>query len=64
MRLRMIREVIGSPDGIEVRRYEAGRVYEIPAPLAQALLASGRAEEDKAIDRVPETKEIPKRGRK
>lgn len=49
MKIRMLLTKRGSPDGITVLEYEAGRKYDIPAPLATIFLAQGWAEEDKEL---------------
>lgn len=49
MKVRMLRTQNGSPDGIQVFVYEAGRKYDIPAELAAVFLAQGWAEEDKEL---------------
>ena len=54
MEVRMVLSARGSPDGIEVRHYEAGKKYDLPAELADVFLAQGWAEEDKEL--VLETK--------
>lgn len=57
MRIRMTHTTNGSPDGLVVRRYEAGEAYTLPARLARNFLEQGVAIQDKAIDRAPNTKE-------
>ena len=57
MKIRMLTTKRGSPDGLEVREYEAGHKYDLPAELASVFLAQGWAEEDKEL--VLETKEEP-----
>ena len=47
MQIRMLRTQRGSPDGLEVRLYEAGRKYDVPAELAAVFIGQGSAEEDK-----------------
>ncbi len=54
MEIRMLRTLKGSPDGFEVREYEAGRKYDVPEGLAENFLGQGAAEEDKEL--VLETK--------
>lgn len=58
MKIRMLRTLKGSPDGIEVREYEAGRKYDIPESLAANFLGQGAAEEDKEL--ILEIKEEPR----
>ena len=57
MIVRMLTTKLGSPDGLEVREYEAGRKYDIPERLAANFLGQGAAEEDKEL--VLETKAEP-----
>jgi hypothetical protein len=54
MKIRMLQSTKGSPDGIEVRQYEAGTKYDVPEELAAVFLSQGWAEEDKEF--VLETK--------
>jgi len=49
MKIRMLRTLKGSPDGLEVREYEAGRKYDVPERLAGNFLGQGAAEEDKEL---------------
>lgn len=60
MKIRMLRTLKGSPDGLEVREYEAGRKYDVPERLAGNFLGQGAAEEDKEL--VLETKSKPQGG--
>ncbi|WP_143123680.1 hypothetical protein [Thermoactinomyces sp. DSM 45892] len=56
MRIRMIRTMPGSPDGMKIYIYEADQVYDLPSSLARTFLEEGWAREDKAIDKIPEVK--------
>lgn len=56
MKIRMLIDQKGSPDGIQVNEYEAGKKYDLPANLAQVFLDNNWAEEDKAFDSAPEKK--------
>lgn len=56
IRVRMLRDLDFSPDGINIRRFEAGGSYSLPKAQADRYLKKGLAEEDKAVDKVPETK--------
>lgn len=47
MNVRMLSTRRGSPDGIEIREYEAGRKYDLSPSLAGIFLGAGWAEEDK-----------------
>ncbi len=52
MKIRMLQQVVASPDGINARTLEEGEEYEvldtaIPHWMADAFLADGRAEEVK-----------------
>ena len=57
MKVRMLITKRGSPDGLEVREYEAGKKYDLPERLAGIFLSQGWAEEDKEL--VLETKAEP-----
>lgn len=48
---------------MDVHLHEAGQVYDLPASLAAVYLHEGWAEEDRALNRAPETK-APRRGRR
>jgi hypothetical protein len=54
MKVRMLTTKLGSPNGLEVREYEAGQKYDMPESLAEIFLSQGWAEEDKEL--VPEIK--------
>jgi len=56
MKVRMLSAHQGSPDGIEIREYEAGRKYDLSPSLAEIFLGAGWAEEDKELV-PPETKD-------
>ena len=58
MKVRMVKTVNGSPDGIEVRQYAAGAKYDVPAGLATVFLAQGWAEEDKELTLETKTQEV------
>lgn len=47
MRVKMLRDAPGSPDGIQVNEYLKGDVYEVSVSLGQAFLEAGFAELDK-----------------
>jgi hypothetical protein len=58
VRVRMLRTMNGSPDGIQVNTYEAGQVYDkVPQSLADVFLREGAAEEDKQRAGPAERKE-------
>lgn len=61
MKVRMTQTTKGSPDGIQVNEYEAGKKYDLPESLASVFLGQGFAEEDKALDRAPEIKKAKRR---
>jgi len=56
MRVRMMTTRVAAPNGRDQQTFQAGAVYDVPEELARGWLASGKAEEDKMIDPVPETK--------
>ena len=43
MRVRIIRETRGQVDGMSLRYYHAGEAYDVPALLAEYLVAEGLA---------------------
>lgn len=43
MRVRMLVDAPGSPDGIEVREYMADTTYDVPASLGAVLVVHGFA---------------------
>ena len=49
MKVRMLTTKQGSPNGLEIRDYEAGQKYDLPARLAEIFLSQGWAEEDKEL---------------
>ncbi len=65
MRVLVTKTTRAAPDGLTVRRYEAGQSYDLPADLARVFIAEGwgRAMEaapaNKAFARAPETKTPP-----
>ncbi len=65
MRVLVTKTTRAAPDGLMVRRYEAGQSYDLPADLARVFIAEGwgRAMEaapaNKAFARAPETKTPP-----
>jgi len=57
----------GSPDGLEIREYEAGKKYDLPARLAGIFLSQGWAEEDKELVlevKIEAPAEVPQRTKK
>ena len=66
MRLKMLRDDRGSPNGIAVEDYKAGEEYEIPYSLARVFIHLGSAieitvaeSEEKAIASAPENASAP-----
>lgn len=49
MKVRMLQNHTGSPDGIQVLDYQAGQKYDLPESLAGVFLREGWAEEDKEL---------------
>lgn len=47
MKVRMLQNRSGSPDGIQVFEYRAGQKCDLPESLASVFLREGWAEEDK-----------------
>lgn len=60
MKVRMLTTKRGSPDGLEIREYEAGQKYDLPDRLAGIFLSQDWAEEDKEL--VLEIKAEPQPG--
>lgn len=56
MRIRMLQDRRGSPDGISTVLYKAGEAYELPSALAEPWLAKGYCEQDKMLLGPSETK--------
>lgn len=48
MRVKMLEDAQGSPDGAHVYPYEGGKVYEVGDDLGNAFIAEGVAEVSKA----------------
>jgi len=59
MRVRMLTDRRGSPDGIHAELYQAGQVYDLPPDLAEPWLAKGICEQDKMLPGPSETKDGP-----
>jgi hypothetical protein len=49
MKVRMLRDAPGSPDGVTVNQYANGEVYEVTESLGDAFLAEGFAEAYKDV---------------
>jgi hypothetical protein len=47
MKVRMLTTRTAAPDGLNVREFEAGKTYELPASLAEPWLAAKVCEQDK-----------------
>lgn len=47
MRVKMLWDAPGSPDGIHVYRYENGKLYDVTDSLGNAFIESGAAKVDK-----------------
>lgn len=58
MRIRMLRDLEIAFDGRTVRELKRGESYDVPEAFVPNLLRKGYAEEDKAIDKAPETKTV------
>lgn len=56
MKVRMLVDRKGSPDGVHAELYQAGQIYDLPLALAQPWLEKGYAEEDKILPGPPEKK--------
>lgn len=72
-KVKMLKSIRGSEDGLKVNMYYAGREYEVGDDLLRLFIMDGvvelveekavEVEENKAIEKAPENKAI-KRGRK
>lgn len=65
MRIVMIKEAAGSPDGVNIKTFPAGEEYEIGSPLmsqvlAECFLDSGNAQEVQPDGKNTATKGKPK----
>lgn len=60
MKIKMLVDAPGSPDGVTVNQYAEGETYEVPADLGDVLVAEGHAERVQATKPKPERN---KRGR-
>lgn len=47
MRIKMLTDAPGSPDGIQINEYLDGKVYEVTADLGATFIEAGFAEADK-----------------
>lgn len=66
MKIKMLRNKLGSNDGITTRMYIEGEEYEVSEALAESFIGEGLAEvvgekaekpvENKAIDKAPKDK--------
>ena len=56
VRVRMLRDVDYSSDGVNIVRFEIGKTYSLPKAQAQRYMDKRLAEQDKAKGRSPETK--------
>lgn len=56
VKVRMLRDIPFSSDGINVVTFKAGESYSLPKAQAKRYLDKELAERDKAINRSPETK--------
>lgn len=70
-KVRMLRNKLGSPDGIRVNHYTEDEVYEVPAELAASFVAEKVAEfvdggqpadpdGQKAVEKAPKNKAVEK----
>lgn len=56
MRIRMLQDRRGSPDGTSAVLYKAGEAYDLPPDLATPWLAKGYCEQDKMMPGPSEIK--------
>jgi hypothetical protein len=57
--IKMLDDRNGSPDGVHVRRYEKGHVYDVPASLATAFVESMKVAIYTGARGATETPETP-----
>jgi len=57
MRVRMLVDMKGAPDGIHVNDYASGNVYDLPESLAIPWLERGICEQDKILEGPSEKKD-------
>ena len=62
MKIKMLKTVKGSPNGIDILEYESGEIYDLPKELADIFIHERWAElieeiEEKVIE-IPETQVI------
>lgn len=57
MRVKMLVDAPGSPDGVTVNEYTEGEVYEVTESLAAAFVANGLAVED-VVDVAPDAEPV------
>lgn len=62
MRVEVLTTMDGSPDGVLVRTYEVGGIYEMPTGLAEVFLAEGWGREVKGAADVQEEAPAPPPG--
>jgi len=63
MKVKMLKSALGSENGIEVKEYQAGEVYEVSESLAKDFLSlkvAEAAKEEKAVEEAPKNKAISK----
>lgn len=62
MRIKMLRNKMGSPDGFTVKHYAMGQEYDVPESLAATFFADKDAEkvQEKAVEAAPANKAIGK----
>lgn len=60
MKIKMLETTPGSPDGITLKIYEKGNVYDLNDDLANCFFEMGVCElhEEKAIEAAPENKAV------
>ena len=61
MRIRMVKKAQGTVSGITLDHYQAGRVYDVGASLAEYLVAEGYAIVEMRDDERPPTVKNPQR---
>lgn len=59
MRVKMLQDAPGSPDGVTVNEYTEGEVYDVTESLGVAFLAAGLAVEDEQESADAEPVEEP-----
>ena len=64
MRIKMLRTTEGSPNGISVRSYSEGEIYDLPETLARVFIHDMNVAEEIPYVPTPKKVEVPTRDEK